>query len=170
MHAARFVWDGEQVVVDTRAVTGDAVDGGAGAAGAAPGEAVLRLLRDPGLAPMVALLRDVLEREDGEARGRIPLRSLDEPARGALARLLGSARTPSASAWVGLREIDAVLQAAPAGAPLVACLAAIGGPLRHRRAERRDAAAARHAMWAEAAARQPRGGRPGPRTMAHRPA
>lgn len=100
----------------------------------------------PGLAALWRALRDRLERAQGPVR-RVRLSGLSREEREALADLLGWKRLPGETATVSVDQLDAILLDSPAGLDSTAVVAAIGGPLRNRVAERRADNSARAELW-----------------------
>lgn len=102
-------------------------------------------LRDEGLAPLWAAVRDRLERNGVEPRGGTTVRGLDRDARHAVGGLLGR-RVVSDTVRLDLAELDAQLHAR-AGSGLVGVVTALTGPLQDRLAARSARDAARSAPF-----------------------
>jgi uncharacterized protein (TIGR02679 family) len=90
--------------------------------------------------------------EAGAAARSVTLAELEPAERKALAELAGWEAIPAGPVRVDLGRLDAALRESAAGASLRDVLAAVGGPLRDRHAERRAAREGRERLWSEARA------------------
>jgi uncharacterized protein (TIGR02679 family) len=108
-------------------------------------------LLDDGLAPLLAQVRERLERNGPDWRGRVAVPELPRPARVTLETLTGR-RSPRT---VSLVDLEQGLVRAGAGGDLLEALTRLGHPVSaertRRRAERRDASRARSAARDRAA-------------------
>ncbi len=109
------------------------------------------LLGGPEYRRLLEAARERLE-EAGEAARSVTLAELEPAERKALAGLAGWEAIPAGPVRVDLGRLDAALRESAAGASLRDVLAAVGGPLRDRRAERRAAREERERLWSEALA------------------
>lgn len=108
---------------------------------------------------LLAAARARLE-EVGEGARSVTLAGLDGDERRALSSLLGWDAVPGDPVRVRLAALDRALQDSAVGLPLREVLEALDGPLRDRRAERRDRREARERMWSAALEAAAARGRP----------
>ena len=124
---------------------------------AAEGDEVHRLLGQPGLARLLQLIRERLERQGASAgawaiSGRVRLREVTAEERAALQRLLGPLPFEDAKdIIVPLAWVDSALRTSPLRMGLVEALERLSGKLRDRPAERAAADTAWRDVFAHAA-------------------
>lgn len=119
--------------------------------GALGGARVRALLGGPEYAQVLAAARAAVEAR-GEAARTVTLDGLDGRARAALAGLLGAVRLADGAVSLDLVQLDRALRDSAAAVGLREALAALGGPLRDARGERRGRREAAERMWAGARA------------------
>ena len=112
---------------------------------------VQRLIADPGYAELLVQLRARIEA--GGQPSSVTLRGLGDPARRALADLLGRRQTPAARVRVSVDAVDQALRASRVQAGLVRVLEAMAGPMVDQRAARASERDRWAGLWAELEAR-----------------
>jgi uncharacterized protein (TIGR02679 family) len=113
-------------------------------------EELIRFLGRPGLRRLWQAARERLEALGG-VRGSVRLAAAGDDERQALADLLGLPRLPRGELRVRLDQLDRALRESRFAVDLASALAALGGPLRDRTAERTREAHRREQLWDEAA-------------------
>lgn len=107
------------------------------------------LLAAPGYTRLLAAVRARVEAA-GDAARSVMLEEMDPEQRNALAGLLGLRRAPEGTFRLELDRLDRAFRESAVAASLPEVLEALGGPLRDRSAERRNARSERERMWANA--------------------
>jgi uncharacterized protein (TIGR02679 family) len=114
------------------------------------GGRVRALLGGPEYARLLAAVRAAVEARGEEARS-VTLDGLDAHERRALAGLAGWDVVPEGRIRLDLTRLDRAMRESQLGMSLGQVLAALGGPIRNRRAEARRGREARERMWSLAA-------------------
>lgn len=104
-------------------------------------------LAQPALGRLWDRLRDRLERNGLQARGRLRLDGATEPEREALSLLTGR---PYAGGSISLADLDAALRSGAAGCGVVEVVEELRGPLTDRPALRQSRRAATETIWSAA--------------------
>ncbi len=125
------------------------MSGEAEAGAGAEREELARFLRRTGFRRLWPAARQRLESLGG-VRGTVRLAAAGEDERQALADLLGLATLPRGELRVALVRLDRALRESRFAVDLVSALAALGGPLRDRTAERASAVRRREQLWEDA--------------------
>nr|WP_049760140.1 TIGR02679 domain-containing protein [Anaeromyxobacter dehalogenans] len=107
------------------------------------------LLAAPGYTRLLAVVRARVEAAGGAARS-VTLEEMDPEQRNVLAGVLGLPRAPEGRYRLDLDRLDKAFRESAVAASLREVLEAMGGPLRDRSAERRNARGERERMWADA--------------------